>query len=104
MATVQTGSSNVSSPAAGGDSPILASPAPGPGGLQDFLVPSLVEPLDVVVAPQQTVSRFQFPPQQVHKVTGKVAPPVVDLAHDDVSGTFEGNPGDMLKCLRRHMV
>lgn len=87
---VQTGSCNVFSPAAGCGSPILASPAPAAGGLQGFLVPSLIEPLDVVVASQQTVSRFQFPPQQVQEVSGKVAPPVVDLAHDDVSCTFGG--------------
>lgn len=59
-------------------------------------MPSLVEPLDVVVAPQQTISWFQFSPQQVHEVTGKVAPPVVDLAHDDVSSTFGGKTGEML--------
>lgn len=60
-------------------------------------MPSLVEPLDVVVAPQQAVSWFQFSPQQVHEVTRKVAPPVVDLAHDDVSGTFGGKTGEMLE-------
>lgn len=69
-------------------SPILASPAPGAGGLQGFLVPSLIEPLDVVVASQQTISWFQFPAQQVQEVPRKVTPPVVDLAHDDVSCTF----------------
>lgn len=53
-------------------------------------MPPLIEPLDVVVTSQKTVSRFQFPPEQVHKVPGKVAPPVVDLAHDDVSCTFGG--------------
>lgn len=71
-----------------GGSPILASPAPSAGGLQGFLVPLLIKPLNVVVASQQTISWFQFSPQQVQEIPGKVAPPVVDLAHDDVSCTF----------------
>lgn len=79
---------SVSSPTAGGDSLIIASPAPGAGGLQSFLVPLFVEPLDVVVASQDAISRLQFTPQQVQEVTGKMAPPVVDLAHYYVSGAW----------------
>lgn len=77
---------SVSSPAAGGDSLIIASPAPGASGLQGFLVPSFVKPLDVVVASKEAVARLQFTSQQVQEVSGEMAPPVVDLAHDYVSG------------------
>lgn len=51
----------------------------------------LVEPLDVVIAPQEAVPWLQLPTQQVQKVTGKVSPPVVDLTHHDVSGSLETN-------------
>lgn len=53
----------VSSPAAGGHSPIAGSPTLGAGGLQSFLVPPFVESLDVVVASQEAVSRLQFTAQ-----------------------------------------
>lgn len=39
------------------------SPALGARGLEGFLVPPLVESLDVVVASQEAVSRLQFTPQ-----------------------------------------
>lgn len=48
----------------------------------------LVEPLDVAVASQKSVSGFQLASQQVQDVIGKVAPPVVDLTHDNVSGSL----------------
>lgn len=88
-------SCNVSSPTAGGDSLIFASPTPGAGGLQSFLVPLFVEPLDVVVASQDAISRLQFTPQQVQEVTGKMAPPVVDLAHYNISGTLGTHRGNV---------
>lgn len=90
-------SCSVSSPAAGGDSLIFASPTPGAGGLQGFLVPPFVEPLDVVVASQKAVSGLQFTPQEVQEVTGKMAPPVVDLAHYNVSGPLGEHIGEILK-------
>lgn len=49
----------------GDDSPIFDSPTPGAGGLQSFLVPPFVEPLDVVVASQEAVSGLQFTPQEI---------------------------------------
>ncbi len=57
-------------------------------------MPPFVEPLDVVVAPQEAISGLQFTPDQVQEVTGEMAPPVVDLAHYNVSGplgTLRGN-------------
>lgn len=65
---------------------MLGSPAPGACGLQSFLVSPLIEPLDIVAASQKSVSRLQFTTQQVQEVIGKVTPPVVDLAHYNVSG------------------
>lgn len=44
-----------------------------------------VEPLDVAVASQETVTGLEFTPQQGQEVIGKMAPPVVDLTHDNVS-------------------
>lgn len=52
-------------------------------------MPPFVEPLDVVVAPQEPISRLELPSQQVQEVTGKVAPPMVDVPHNNVSGTLE---------------
>lgn len=80
---------------------IFGSPTPGAGGLQGLLVPPLVESLDVVVASQEAVSGLQFTPEQVQEVTGQVAPPVVDLTHNDVSGPLRMNGGYTLKRRRR---
>lgn len=55
----------------------------------------LVESLDVVAASQESVSRLQFTTQQVQEVTGKVAPPVVDLAHYNVSGPLGISRGNV---------
>lgn len=60
--------------------------APGARGLGGLLVPPLVEPLDVAVAPEDAVAGLQSARQQAEEVGGQVAPPVVDLPHDDVSG------------------
>lgn len=57
----------------------------------------LVEPLDVAVASQKSVSGFQLASQQVQEVTGKVAPPVVELTHDDVSGSLGTSRGDVTR-------
>lgn len=65
---------------------MFGSPTPGAGGLQGFLVPPFVEPLDVVAASQEAVPGLQFTPQQGQEVIGKVAPPVVNLTHYNVSG------------------
>ena len=62
--------------------------APGPAGFQRSLVLPLVEPLHVVVASQQTVSRLQFTSQDGEEVTGQVASPMVDLTHHDVSAPW----------------
>lgn len=80
-------SCSVSSPAAGGDILIAASSTPGAGGLQGFLVPPLVEPLDVVVASQEAISGLQFPPEEAQEVSGEMSPPVIDLTHYDVPGS-----------------
>ena len=55
----------------------------------------LVEPLHIVVASQEAVSGLQFTPQQVQEVIGKVAPPVVDLAHYNVSGSLATSRGNV---------
>lgn len=74
---------------------MVGSPTPGAGGLQGFLVPPFVEPLHVVVASQEAVPGLQFTPQQVQEVIGKMAPPVVDLTHHDVSGPLGRNMGNV---------
>lgn len=56
-------------------------------------MPPFVEPLDVVVASQEAVSGLQFTPEDVQEVTRKVAPPVVDLAHYNVSGALGAHRG-----------
>lgn len=76
---------------------MLGSPTPGAGGLQGFLVPPFVESLHVVVASQEAVSGLQFTPQQVQEVVGKMAPPMVDLTHDNVSGPLRKNMGNVGK-------
>lgn len=60
-------------------------------------MPPFVEPLDVVVASQEAVPGLQLPPQEAQQVAGKVAPPVVDLTHDDVSGALGTQRRKMLK-------
>lgn len=45
---------------------------------------SLVVALDVVAAAQEAVARLELPPDQSQEARGQVAPPVVDLPHDDV--------------------
>lgn len=77
---------SVSSRAAGGDSVTTALSAPGAGGLGHFLVPPLVESLDVAVAFEDAVAGLQLRQQQAEEVGGQVAPPVVDLAHYNVPG------------------
>ena len=49
-------------------------------------MPPFVESLDVVIAAQEAVSGLQFTTQKVQEVAGKMTPPVVDLAHYNVSG------------------
>lgn len=63
------------------------SPAPWTHGLLSFLVPSLVVAPDIVVAAQNTISRFQFAPDEGEETGGKMAPSVVDMTHDYVSAT-----------------
>lgn len=79
---------NVSSCAAGGNSFVTVLSAPGAGGLGHFLVPPFVESLDVAVAFENSIAGLQFAQQQVEQITGQVAPPMVDLAHYNVSGPF----------------
>ena len=70
---------------------MLGSPTPGAGGLQGFLMPPFVESLHVVVASQESIPRLQFTPQQIQEIVRKMAPPVVDLTHYDVSGSLGTN-------------
>lgn len=65
---------------------MFGSSTPGAGRLQGFLVSPFVESLDVAVASQEAISRLQLTPKQVQEVIWKMAPPVVDLAHYNVSG------------------
>lgn len=73
---------------------MCSSPTSGAGGLQGFLVPSFVESLHVVVASQEAVSGLQSTTQQVQKVIGKMAPPVVNVTHYNVSGPFGTSRGE----------
>ena len=77
-------SCNESSRAIGGAGERSSSPTLRAHGLLGLLVSPLVVPLDVVVAPQQSVPRLEFAPNDGQEVTWQVAPPVVDLPHDDV--------------------
>jgi len=66
------------------------SSAPGARRFQGLLVPPLVEPLHVAVAAQDTIAGLQLATQQGQEVTGKVASPMVNLTHDDVSASCGG--------------
>lgn len=50
-------------------------------------MPPFVEPLDVVAASQKPIARLQFTAQKIKEVVGKMAPPVVDVPHYNVSGS-----------------
>ena len=54
-------------------------------------MPPFVESLHVVVASQESIPRLQFTPQQIQEIVRKMAPPVVDLTHYDVSGSLGTN-------------